>query len=72
MDTNVVHWYSHIGESLLPLTYDALGVNMTGTLKVCDGCARPKAKTGAFRKKTYTRATNLGEMIFVDTTGPFQ
>ena len=71
MNINVVHQYSRLIENLLRLTYDALGVNMTGTLKVCDGCARPKAKEIAILKKTYKQATNPGEMIFVDTTGPF-
>ena len=53
------------------LTYDALGVNLIGTLEVCDGCKILKAKGSTFRKKTYTQATNLGERVFVDTTGPF-
>ena len=70
MDINVVHQYSHIGEKLLRLTYVALGVNLTGMLQVCDGCARSKAKACAVRNKTYTRASKLGERIFVDTNGP--
>ena len=57
-------------EKLLRTTYNALGVKLTGTLQVCDGCARSKAKSHAVRKKTYTRASHPGEMIFVDTTGP--
>ena len=42
---------------------------MTGTLEVCDGCARLKANACGFRKKTYPQDTNLGESIFVDATG---
>ena len=40
MDINVAHWYSNIGEKLLRLTYDALGVKLTGPLEVCDSCER--------------------------------
>ena len=51
------------------LTYDNLGVKLTDTLKVCDGCARSKEKSCAVRNKTHTRVTNTVEMIFVETTG---
>ena len=63
--------YSHLGEKLLRTTYNALGVKLTGTLQVCDGYERSKAKTRAVRNKTYRRASQPGERIFVDTTGPF-
>ena len=56
---------------MLRLTYDALGVKLTGTLEVCDGCTRSKEIFRAVRKKTYTRFTKQGERIFVDTTGLF-
>ena len=36
MDINVVYWYSHIGENLLRLTYDAMGFKLKGKLQVCD------------------------------------
>ena len=68
-DINVVHRYSHLGEKFLRLTYDALDIQLTGTLQVCDFCASSKAKTRVFRKKTYTRASKPGERVFVDTTG---
>ena len=71
MDINVVHKYSHMGERLLCTTYNALGVKLTGTLQVYDGCARSKAKYCTVRKKTYTRVSQPVERIFVDTTGPF-
>ena len=51
--------------------YDALGFKLTGALWVCGGCSRSKAKARAVIKKTYTRASNLIERIFLDTTGPF-
>ena len=40
----------------------------SGTLEVCDSCARSKAKACAVRNNTYTRASNPGENCFVDTT----
>ena len=40
-------------------------------LQVCDRCGKSKAKSRAVRNKTYTRASNTGERVFVDTTGPF-
>ena len=71
MDINVVHRYSHQGEKLLRTTYNALVFKLTCTLQVCNGCARFKEKSRAIRKNTYTRASYPGEMIFVNTTGPF-
>ena len=71
MDINVLHGYSHLGEKLLRTTYNSIGVKLTGTLQVCGICASSKEKVCAVRKKTYTRASQPGERIFVDTTGPF-
>ena len=71
MDINVVHRYSHLGEKLLRTTYKTLSVKLTGTLQVCGGCVRSKVKACMMRKKTYTRASQPREMIFVDTTSPF-
>ena len=66
MDINVIHRYSH----LALIAYNALSVKLTGTLQVCNGCAKFKAKACVVRKKTYTRASQLGESIFMDTNGP--
>ena len=52
-------------------TYNALGVKLTGTLQLYDGCTQSKAKARAVRKNTYTRVSQPEERIFVDTTGPF-
>ena len=49
------------------LTYDALGVKVSGTLQVCDGCAISKEKLRAAKKKMFTRAKKARENIFVDT-----
>ena len=71
MGINVLHRYSHLGEKLLRTTYNALGVKLTDNLQICNGCARSNEKSRAIRKKTYTRAFHPGEMIIVNTTGPF-
>ena len=52
MDINVVHWYQHLGETLLRLTYDALGFKLTRTLEVCNGCARSNLKARAVRNSS--------------------
>ena len=60
MDINVVHWYySHLVEKLLRITYSDLGVKLTSTLQVCDGCASSKSKARVVIKETYTRASHL-------------
>ena len=43
---------------MLRVIYNALGFKFTGTLQVCDGCARSKSKSCAVRNKTYTIASN--------------
>ena len=44
MYINMVHRYPHLGEKLLRTTYKTLGIKLTGTLQVCDSCARSKEK----------------------------
>ena len=70
MDIKVAHWYWHIREKLLPLTYGALGVKLTGMIEVCDSFERSKVKYHTVRKNKYIRDTNLGEIVFVNTTDP--
>ena len=53
------------------LTYNALGIKLTGTLQVCDISTRSKLKSHAVRKKVYTGASKPGESMFVDIPGPF-
>ena len=60
-----------MGEKFLRTEYNALGVNLTVTLQVCDGCARSKEKARGVINKRYTRASQPGERIFVETTDPF-
>ena len=39
MEINMVHRYSYPGEKFFCITYNALSVNLLGTLQVCNGCA---------------------------------
>ena len=68
---NVFHRNSHIREKVLRIIYNTLRVKLTGALQVCDGYDIYKAKAHDFRNKTYTRASDPGESIFVDTNGTF-
>ena len=70
MYINVVHWYSHSGETLLRITYNALGVKLTVRLQVFDGCARFKAKSRAVRIN-HIQERQIREKVFVDMAGPF-
>ena len=56
---------------MLRITYNTLGVKLTGTLQLCGGCARSKAKARAVKKNTYMRSSHPGASIFVYATGPF-
>ena len=71
MDMNVVRRYSHLREKLLRITNNNLDVKLIGTIQICDGSVRSKAKARDVRKKTYARESQPGERIVVDTTGPF-
>ena len=53
LDIHNSHRYSHRGYKLLRLKYDNLGVQLIGTLEVCDGCEKSKEKLRAERKKIY-------------------
>ena len=60
-----------MGENLLRITYNYIGVKITGTLQFCGGCAKSKEKPPSVRKNNYMIASQPGERIFVYTTGPF-
>ena len=48
-----------------------LKVQLTGSLKTCDGCARDKAQAARIPKTTEVKVRKPGEHLFVDTSGPF-
>ena len=71
MDINTAHGYCHLGERLLKTTFCELGVKLTGMLKACDGCCCANAKAKGVNKFSTTVATEIGERLFVDTSGPY-
>ena len=71
LDINVAHGFCHLGEKLLRVTFNALGVKLTGNLVPCDGCCRANAKAKGVRKWTTTSADSIGERLYVDTSGPY-
>ena len=70
MDINVAHHYSHLGEKLLPLTYDDIGVHLTGAIEIYDGCACLKKNIICLGRK-HMHGQKYGRNIFVDRIGPF-
>ena len=71
MDINEAHGLCHLGEKLLRATFTALGTELTGQLRPCEGCCLANAKAKAVHKSSDTRATKPGERPFVDTSGPY-
>ena len=71
IDVNVAHGLCHLGEKLLRITFKSMGIKLAGVLKPCDGCCRANAKARSVRKVTNTVANNIGERLFVDTSGPY-
>jgi hypothetical protein len=73
VDINNAHGVCrHKGRVLFRKTYKCLGVNLTGTLKSCEGCGYVKVKVKSVSKTTPTKSTTkLGERLFLDTTSPF-
>ena len=72
-DINEAHdIYGHIGEAALRATFKALKIELTGTLRSCDGCSKAKAKAKAVSKVSTVQAVLPGERIFVDTSGPYK
>ena len=44
---------------------------LTGNEYKCEACAFAKSKQKAVSKETATRATKIGEWLFIDISGPF-
>jgi hypothetical protein len=72
VDVNDAHDVcGHKGEALSRKTCKRLGVELTGTLKPCEGCDFAKAKAKAVSKTTAAKAVKPGERLFLDASGPF-
>ena len=72
-DINEVHDIcGHIGEAALRDTFKSLPIDLTGTMRPCDGCAKAKAKAKSVSKVSSLKALLPGERLFVDTSGPYK
>ena len=73
VNINVLHEFlNHVGEAQIRATAKEWGLNLTGQLETCTGCARGKARQANTNKVSDKQAEHPGERLFVDLTGPFQ
>ena len=63
--------WGHQCRVILSKSANHYGVTLQGKLDTCAGCGAFKAKVKAISKTTEIAATEPGERIFIDTTGPF-
>ena len=71
-DINEAHdKLGHAHEDILKRTCKKLNITLTGQLLPCDACMRTKAQAKPVKKTTDTKATYVGERLFLDTSGPF-
>jgi hypothetical protein len=71
MDINTAHdRLAHTSESILRETMKEYGIKLIGKLNACDECLQVKAKAKGVPKTTKTLATQPGERLYVDTSGP--
>ena len=71
-DINEAHdKLGHAHEAILHRTCKKLNITLTGQLLPCDACMRTKAQAKPVKKTTNTKATYVGERLFLDTSGPF-
>lgn len=72
MDVNEAHdMFNHLGPEALRKTCKNLGIELTGTFQSCPGCMYAKAKQKKVNKLSKVRATEPGERLFIDTSGPY-
>ena len=68
----MAHGYCHSSEPVLRKSYKEIGVELVGELKTCDSCNIMKAKAKSVSKSTEKKATEVGERVSIDTSGPFE
>ena len=72
MDINDAHeLYGHLSMGPLQKLLKERGVKVVGTKRTCEACAYAKAKAKAVCKTTSVQATQKGERLFVDLSGPY-
>jgi hypothetical protein len=73
IDINYAHGiFGHLSEAALRSTLKTINVEATGSLLACEGCALAKAKAKGVPKLTTTVATNAGERIYANISGPYK
>ena len=50
----------------------SLDIKMTGVMYICEGCALAKAKAKSVPKMTMSKATQPGERLCKDISGPYK
>lgn len=72
MDINKVHEKcGHMSESVLKRVMANFGIQLTRNLEACDRCMKAKVHAKAVLKVLRTVATEPGERLYLDITGPF-
>ena len=72
VDINEAHdKLGHCCENIIRRTCKHLHIEVKGNLLPCDACMRTKAKAKSVKKVTQTKATKIGERLYLDTSGPF-
>ncbi|GAX29244.1 hypothetical protein FisN_28Lu116, partial [Fistulifera solaris] len=73
MDINHAHeLYGHLSNNPLQSLARQLGLKLTGTKSICEACVYAKAKAKAVCKSTSVKATQKGERLFIDLSGPYK
>jgi hypothetical protein len=62
---------NHAGENILRSTARAMNVKLVGTLRDCVACSKAKARNKNTSKKSKNPATQPGQRLQVDISGPF-
>ena len=72
MDVNTSHEvFGHPCIEHLKMTANMQNITLKGEAKPCYGCMMTKAKAKGVKKSTDEKATEPGERLFVDISGPF-
>ncbi len=72
LTSNTHNKYGHIEEAALRATIKSIGLEATGTLLACSGCAQAKTKAKNIPKFTSLKATSPGERMYTDISGPYK
>ena len=72
--TDVLAWHQRLGhpnDAALKRTLEHYSMKMVGKMGPCPACAFAKARTKAISKDAETQATQPGERLMLDISGPY-